>query len=69
MPQEFSDIQRGFQARKELLYNRNKELLEQILKGFSVHNKRIYTAKELVRDGFLGTQNLQPIVRKTYSTD
>ncbi len=53
MPQEYGDVQRGFQALKELLYNTNEELLERMMADFSVYNKRgVLAAKELVEEGY-----------------
>lgn len=52
MPQEFGDVQRGFQTLKELLYNTNEERLEQMMDDFSVYNKKgVLAAKELIHDG------------------
>ncbi len=52
MPQEYGDVQRGFQALKELLYNTNEELLERMMADFSVYNKRgVLAAKELIDGG------------------
>ena len=52
MPQEYGDVQRGFQALKELLYNTNGELLERMMADFSVYNKKgVLAAKELIDDG------------------
>lgn len=52
MPQEYGDVQRGFQALKELLYNTNEERLEQMMADFSVYNKKgVIAAKELIREG------------------
>ena len=52
MSQAYGDVQRGFQALKELLYNTNEELLERMLADFSVYNKRgVLAAKELISEG------------------
>lgn len=52
MPQEYGDVQRGFQALKELLYNTNEERLELMLADFSVYNKKgVIAAKELIHEG------------------
>lgn len=52
MPNEYGDIQRGFQALKELLYNTNEELLERMMADFSVYNKKgVLAAKELFDAG------------------
>lgn len=52
MPQEYGDIQRGFQALKELLYNEDEERLERMLEDFSVYNaKGVMAAKELISEG------------------
>lgn len=53
MPQEYGDMQRGFQTIKELLYNRDEEKLQKMLEDFSIYNARgVMTAKELVAEGF-----------------
>lgn len=52
MPQAYGDVQRGFQALKELLYNTNEELLERMMADFSLYNKRgVLAAKELIDRG------------------
>lgn len=52
MPQEYGDVQRGFQALKELLYNTDEELLERMMADFSVYNKKgVLAAKELITEG------------------
>ena len=52
MPQEYGDVQRGFQTLKELLYNTNEERLERMMVDFSVYNKRgVMAAKELMDEG------------------
>ena len=52
MPQEYGDVQRGFQALKELLYNTDEELLVRMLTDFSVYNKKgVLAAKELIKNG------------------
>ena len=52
MPQEYGDIQRGFQTLKELLYNKNEELLERMLEDFSVYNEKgVLAAKALIDEG------------------
>lgn len=52
MHQEYGDVQRGFQALKELLYNTNEELLERMMTDFSVYNKKgVLAAKELISEG------------------
>lgn len=52
MPQEYGDVQRGFQTLKELLYNTNEELLERMMTDFSVYNKKgVLAAKELIDEG------------------
>ncbi len=53
MPQEYGDMQRGFQAVKELLYNRDEEKLQRMLEDFSIYNARgVMAAKKLVAEGF-----------------
>ncbi len=53
MPQEYGDVQRAFQTIKELLYNGDKDHLNQKLKDFSVFNKRgVEAAKSLVENGY-----------------
>ena len=52
MPQEYGDVQRGFQALKELLHNTNEELLERMMADFSVYNIRgVLAAKGLIEEG------------------
>lgn len=52
MPQEYGDVQRGFQALKELLYNTDEERLDKMLEDFSVYNKKgVIAAKELILEG------------------
>ena len=52
MSQAYGDVQRGFQALKELLYNTNEELLERMMADFSVYNRRgVLAAKELIDGG------------------
>ena len=52
MPQEYGDVQRGFQALKELLYNTDDERLERMMEDFSVYNKKgVMAAKELINEG------------------
>lgn len=52
MPQIYGDIQRGFQAIKELLYNEDKAKLERMLFDFSVYNsKGVNAARMLVDEG------------------
>ena len=52
MPQEYGDVQRGFQALKELLYNTDEERLDRMMKDFSVYNKKgVMAAKELIQEG------------------
>lgn len=52
MPQEYGDVQRGFQALKELLYNTDEERLDRMMDDFSVYNKKgVIAAKELLFEG------------------
>ena len=52
MPQEYGDVQRGFQALKELLYNTDEECLDRMMDDFSVYNKKgVIAAKELLFEG------------------
>lgn len=52
MPQEYGDVQRGFQALKELLYNTDEERLERMMTDFSVFNKKgVMAAKTLIQEG------------------
>lgn len=54
MPQFYGDMQRGLQAIKELLYNEDKNKLEEMLTDFSVYNLRgVNAAKKLVSTGIL----------------
>ncbi len=51
MPGEYGDVQRGFQALKELLYNPDEERLNRMLEDFSVYNKKgVMAAKELIEE-------------------
>ena len=59
MPQEYGEVQRGFQALKELLYNTDEELLKRMMADFSVYNKKgVLAAKELIDEGLF--DNKQP---------
>lgn len=52
MPQDYGDVQRGFQALKELLYNTDEERLDRMMDDFSVYNKKgVIAAKELFFEG------------------
>ena len=52
MNEKYGDVQRGFQALKELLYNENEEQLERKMKDFSVYNKKgVIAARELINAG------------------
>lgn len=52
MPQEYGDVQRGFQVLKELLYNTDEERLECMMTDFSIYNpKGVIAAKELIQEG------------------
>lgn len=54
MPQLYGDMQRGLQAIKELLYNEDRNKLEEMLADFSVYNSRgVNAARELVGTGIL----------------
>ena len=58
MSQEYGDVQRGFQAIKELLHNTDVERLERKLNDFSVHNKKgVMAAKELIAQGIFVGKN------------
>lgn len=53
MPQEYGNMQRGFQALKELLYNKDAEKLQEMLDDFAIHNERgVMAARRLVAEGF-----------------
>ena len=73
MPQVYGDVQRGFQALKELLYNTNEELLERMLKDFSVYNEKgVLAAKELINEGLFvdkkpGSYSVEEIFDKLMS--
>lgn len=73
MPQEYGDVQRGFQTLKELLYNTNEELLERMLKDFSVYNEKgVLAAKELINEGLFvdkkpGSYSVEEIFDKLMS--
>lgn len=52
MPEIYGDIQRGFQAIKELLYNDNPDKLSRMMTDFSVYNaKGVNAAKTMVNSG------------------
>lgn len=53
MPSLYGDVQRGLQTIKEILYNQDKEKLENMLADFSVYNSRgVNAAKKLFEDGW-----------------
>jgi tRNA(Arg) A34 adenosine deaminase TadA len=53
LPQEFGDIQRGFQFIKELLYETNASKLREIEEDFCVYNPAgVKAAKKIVEDGW-----------------
>ena len=57
LPQEFGDIQRGFQFLKELLFEPRKEKLAEIEKDFSVYNKAgVEAAKSIYNDGWFSSK-------------
>lgn len=57
MPQEYGNMQRGFQALKELLYNKDAEKLQEMLEDFAVYNEKgVTAAKALVASGFFETK-------------
>lgn len=57
MPQEYGDMQRGFQAIKELLYNKDAEKVQKMLEDFAVYNvKGVAAAKALVASGIFETK-------------
>ena len=57
-----SDMQRGFQIIRELLYNTDDIKLGRILTDFSVYNKRgVDAALALVKEGFFAGKNLNEI--------
>ncbi len=52
MPQEYGDIQRGFQTLKELLYQTDEERLKRMMADFSVYNEKgVLAAKALIEEG------------------
>lgn len=52
MNEKYGDVQRGFQALKEILYNENKEQLECKMEDFSVYNKKgVMAAREMINAG------------------
>ncbi|MBR5800957.1 MAG: nucleoside deaminase [Lachnospiraceae bacterium] len=58
MPQEYGDVQRGFQALKELLYNTDKERCDRMMDDFSVFNKKgVIAAKELIFGGLFNDKS------------
>ena len=53
MPQFYGDMQRAFQYIKELIYEKRKEKLEEILADFMVYNKAgVMAAKSIFDDGW-----------------
>ena len=59
MPQEYGDVQRGFQTLKEIIYNTNEEQVERMISDFSVFNKKgVVAAKELVNKGMFKDKKL-----------
>lgn len=53
LPQEFGDIQRGFQFIKELLYESNESKLVEIEKDFGVYNSAgVKAAKKIFANGW-----------------
>lgn len=60
---ELGDMQRAFQTVRELIYNPDEEKKNQMLKDFSVYNKRgVDAAVRLVEDGFFSNRELKDIV-------
>lgn len=60
---ELGDMQRAFQTVRELIYNPDEEKKNQMLKDFSVYNKRgVDAAVRLVDDGFFSNRELKDIV-------
>lgn len=60
---ELGDMQRAFQTLRELIYNTDKEKLEQMLQDFSVYNKSgVEAAKRLVEDGYFQGKELEDIL-------
>lgn len=52
MPEEYGDVQRGFQALRELLYNLDEERLDRMMEDFSVYNKKgVLAARGLIEEG------------------
>lgn len=59
---ELGDMQRAFQTVRELLFNEDKEKLENMLQDFSVYNKAgVDAAKELVAGGYFEGRRLEDI--------
>ena len=59
---ELGDMQRAFQTMRELLFNTDREKLEQMLKDFSVYNKSgVEAARRLVEDGYFQGKVLEDI--------
>lgn len=57
MPQIYGDIQRGLQAIKELLYNKDNDKLNRMLKDFSVYNQKgVDAAVSLVNEGLFSVK-------------
>ncbi len=59
---ELGDMQRAFQTIRELLFNTDREKLEQMLQDFSVYNKSgVEAARRLVEDGYFQGKVLEDI--------
>ena len=59
---ELGDMQRAFQAIREIMYNQDAEKKKQMLEDFSVYNKRgVDSAISLVNEGFFEGRELKAI--------
>lgn len=59
---ELGDMQRAFQALRELMYNSDKEKRAKMLADFSVYNKiGVDAAVQLMKDGFFEARPLEEI--------
>lgn len=59
---ELGDMQRAFQTIRELIYNQNEEKKNQMLKDFSVYNKKgVDSAIRLMKEGFFQNRIIKDI--------
>ena len=69
MPQAYGDVQRGFQALKELLYNTNEELLERMMRIFRyITKEECWRQKSLLTEVSLRIRHRIHIAWRKYLT-